>query len=142
MDDDDYRLGQLAGDTAAFIDGTQDFIAGGSADIVALVTDAIPGGALLGVPIGVIATGVAAHGGAVGLVSQIHMMSGIKQLKSGKHGTFRGRDSKRANDAPVKRVTRELGLNKDQQQRLHREIGGGDLSYEQIKAVAKAMFGK
>jgi hypothetical protein len=41
-----------------------------------------------------------------------------------------------ANDAPLDRVVRELGLNDQQRQRLHEEISGGDLSYEEIRALA------
>jgi RHS repeat-associated protein len=141
-DDDDYELGQTGGDIAATLAGGLEINAGLSGNAAALIFDVTGGGAAIGVPAHAIATAVTVHGGAVTAISAWHAMSGIKQRKAGKHGTFRGRDSKRANDAAVKLVARELNLTKPEQQRLHKEIGGGDLSYAEIKAVAKAMFGR
>jgi hypothetical protein len=139
-DDDDYEDAQLAGDIVSTVIGGAEMIGGTNGNIVGGILDVTGAGAAAGVLINGASTAVTAHGGAVTAVSSWHAMSGIKQRKEGKHGTFRGRESKRANDADFKRVARELGLSKDQQQRLHREIGGGDLSYKEIRAVAEAMF--
>lgn len=63
------------------------------------------------------------------------------QRKAGKHGQFRGRDSKRANDADFERVCQEGQITKEsgERQKLHAAIGGGEMGYEQIKATAQQM---
>lgn len=42
----------------------------------------------------------------------------------------------------VRDIVVQLGLNRDQQQQLHREITGQRLSYKVILEIAKDMFGK
>jgi hypothetical protein len=66
----------------------------------------------------------------------------ITKKEEKQHGQFRGRESKRANDAPFDRVVSELGLNKDQRRRLHDKISGKGLDYDGIKDKAKALFNK
>jgi RHS repeat-associated protein len=139
-DDDAYQWGQIAGDIAAMGQGLNEMIGGATGEVGGFLLDLVPGGFLVGVPVNVASGAVGVHGAAVTVVGTWHAMSGIKQRKEGKHGTFRGRESKRANDAAFHRVCRELGLDKDQQTRLHHEIGGGDLSYEEIKRVARSIF--
>ena len=53
---------------------------------------------------------------------------------------YRGRDSKRAVDDAFRRVIKELDLKKAAQRRLHDEITGLNLTYEEILEIAKAMF--
>jgi RHS repeat-associated protein len=141
-DDDTYQFGQLVGDGASMVLGYVEVGAGVSGEVGGLVLDVTGVGAAVGIPVQIVSGALIAHGATTTVISSTHFMSGIKQRKAGKHGTFRGRDSKRANDAPVKRVAKEKDLNADEQQRLHREIGGGDLTYEEIRDLATALFGR
>jgi hypothetical protein len=46
------------------------------------------------------------------------------------------RENKQVRDVAVK-----LGLDRDQQQQLHREIAGQGLSYQEMLDIAQEMFG-
>jgi RHS repeat-associated protein len=137
-----YTDGQLAGDAAATILGGAEMITGASGFGGGGIMTGTGFGAVIGIPAMAVSATVAAHGGALTAVASWHLMSGIKQRKEGKHGTFRGRDAKRANDESFSRVVNNLKLTPDEQRRLHLEISGEGLGYDDILAVARSMFDK
>ena len=83
LDDDDYELGQLGGDVASALAGGEEMIGGMAGDIVGGLLDATGAGAVVGIPVNVVATAVAAHGGAVTAVSSWHAMSDIRGRSGG-----------------------------------------------------------
>jgi len=61
--------------------------------------------------------------------------------KEGKHGQFRGRDAKRANDSVVNRVVKDIGLNKKERRRLHDMLDGSQ-DYDEIKRLGQLVKGR
>lgn len=57
--------------------------------------------------------------------------------KPGKLGTFKGRDSLRRENKMPADAANEVGLSKVQARRLHDEISGQNLSYDQILQTAR-----
>jgi RHS repeat-associated protein len=57
--------------------------------------------------------------------------------KPGKLGTFKSRDSLRRENKMPADAAKEVGLTKDQARRLHDEISGQNLSYDQILQTAR-----
>lgn len=57
--------------------------------------------------------------------------------KPGKLGTFKSRDSLRCENKMPADAAKEVGLSKDQAGRLHDEISGQDLSYDQVLQTAR-----
>lgn len=135
-----YGAGQFVGDLASMVAGAAEINAGFGGSVGGFFISSTGIGAVAGVPVQVMSGALLAHGGVTTAIAATHFMSGIKQRKFGKHGTFRGRDSKRSDDSAFYRVVRELDLDEPMQQRLHHEISGGDLSYEEIRDVALALF--
>ena len=46
-----------------------------------------------------------------------------------------------AQNAQIRNIAREFGLNKDQRRELHDEISGQNYGYQEIRAIAIEMFG-
>jgi RHS repeat-associated protein len=76
-----YELGQIGGDTSAMLQGFEEMLAGGTGDVGGSLADLVPGGQLVGVPVQVVSTGIAAHGGATTAVATWHLASGVKGLQ-------------------------------------------------------------
>jgi hypothetical protein len=132
----------MAGDLGAMLDGLNLMLTGTGAEGGGLLLDTTEVGAFVGVPANVVGASLVTEGVATTGIGAANLMSGIKQRKEGKHGTFRGRRAKRANDSSFHRVVKNLDLSPEQAQRLHQEISGRNLSFGEIEAEAKAMFGK
>jgi RHS repeat-associated protein len=91
--------------------------------------------------------GVAA-GAAIGAASGAMVGEGIdriidyfsksgEQRKPGSRGQFKSCDALRAENRMARDAAREAGLNRDQQQILHKALQGQDLSYSDILGLAK-----
>ena len=66
---------------------------------------------------------------------------GELRRKLGSLGRSKGRDALRRENRVVRDVVRELKLNRDQRQQLHREISGQGLDYQGILQRARDLFG-
>jgi RHS repeat-associated protein len=140
-----YQYGQIYGDAASVLFGGLEMLGGTGGEIGGLALDATGIGALIGVPVQVVSGGLVMHGSTTTAIGAANLMSGVKQRKEGKHGTFRGRDAKRANDVDVKRVLKDLGKDKDGRfrDRLHNELrkaGMQGASYTEILDLARGLL--
>jgi len=68
----------------------------------------------------------------------IGMAKGPLRAKS----LFKGADALRRSNKQVGDVVKELGLTKEQRQQLHRAISGENMTFQQIRELARSMFNK
>jgi RHS repeat-associated protein len=120
------------------------FIGGGGAGALQIAGS---GGLLTPAAVATTAAGTAA-GAAAGAslgraLSNIFFSKGDDGVrrKPGSQGEFKGRDALRRENKMVRDVVKELGLDRDQQTRLHREISGQGLDYHDILETARGLFG-
>jgi RHS repeat-associated protein len=128
-----YSTGQDVGDVMAGAVGLQMIETGATLGVLGLAEDA---SGVLAIP------GVATNVEGLAIATDGAVATATAFSKLTDDYRFRGRDSKRAVDAAFHRVVQELKLDKDQGQRLHREISGQGFDFDAILATAKAMFGK
>ena len=62
-------------------------------------------------------------------------------IRGGKY-LFKGVDALRRSNKQVRDIVKELALTREQQQQLHRAISGENMTYQQIRELARAMFSK
>jgi RHS repeat-associated protein len=136
-----YQLGQAVGDLASIPAGLQEALVGGGLEGIGIGLDLTGAGAILGIPANIVGGVMIAHGGTTSALGAIHFMEGMK--KGGYREKTRGankEDGKR-----VDAVARKNGIGDraafgdyiEESKRLEGRGPSDNYSYKELERLAK-----